>query len=177
MKHGDLTSEQASKFIEAVCSNETKMRDLLSLPFDRIPTDIPQIEYLKEDQHYYPLNQLSVGQKCTALLLIALSEGSMPIVVDQPEDALDVATVYYDVVSRLRNRKESRQFILTTHNANIAVTSDSDKYHVLKATESRGEIVCCGAIDLDNVRSAVIDHLEGGIGPYTLRGKKYELAE
>jgi len=177
MKHGDLTSEQASKFIEAVCSNEIKMRDLLSIPFDRIPTDIPQIEYLKEDQHYYPLNQLSVGQKCTALLLIALSEGSMPIVVDQPEDALDVATIYYDVVSRLRNRKESRQFILTTHNANIAVTSDSDKYHVLKATESRGEIVCCGAIDLDNVRSAVIDHLEGGTGPYTLRGKKYELAE
>ena len=177
MKQGDLTSEQASKLIEAACSNETKMRDLLSLPFDRIPADIPQIEYLKEDQQYYPLNQLSVGQKCTALLLIALSEGSMPIVVDQPEDALDVATVYYDVVSRLRNRKESRQFIITTHNANIAVTSDSDKYHVLRATESRGEIVCCGAIDLDNVRSAVIDHLEGGTGPYTLRGKKYELAE
>jgi ABC-type lipoprotein export system ATPase subunit len=90
-------------------------------------------------------NQLSVGQKCTALLLIALSEGTMPIIVDQPEDALDVATVYYDVVSRLRGRKEQRQFILTTHNPNIAVSSDTDKYHVLKATEDTGQIVCCGA--------------------------------
>jgi len=173
---GGLTTESADKLVGAILSNETKTRDLLALPFEYIPEDVPKIEFQKEDGNYYPLHRLSVGQKCTALLLIALSEGMMPIIVDQPEDALDVATVYYDVVSRLRERKESRQFILSTHNPNIAVASDSDKYHVLRSTESAGQIVCCGAIDLEEVKEAVIYQLEGGIDPYTLRGRKYGLA-
>jgi len=174
--HSELTYESASKLIDAIRSDEAKTQELLGLPFEHIPEDVPAIEYLKEDNKYYPLHELSVGQKCTALLSIALSEGTMPIIVDQPEDALDVATIYFDVVPLLRDRKENRQFILTTHNPNIAVSSDSDKYHVLKATEARGEIVCCGAIDIENVRAAVIDHLEGGTVSYTLRGKKYDLA-
>jgi len=170
-----LTIESATKLVEGILADEWKTEGCLALPFEKIPEDVPRIEFEKEDQKYYPLNELSVGQKCTALLLIALSEGTMPIIVDQPEDAIDVATVYYDVVSRLRDRKEHRQFILTTHNPNIAVSSDTDKYHVLKATEDTGQIVCCGAMDLEDVKKAVLGHLEGGIDPYTLRGKKYGL--
>lgn len=170
-----LTIESATKLVEGILADEWKTEVCLALPFEKIPEDVPRIEFEKEDQKYYPLNELSVGQKCTALLLIALSEGTMPIIVDQPEDAIDVATVYYDVVSRLRDRKEHRQFILTTHNPNIAVSSDTDKYHVLKATEDTGQIVCCGAMDLEDVKKAVLGHLEGGIDPYTLRGKKYGL--
>jgi len=171
----ELSPESAHKLIDAIWADETKTQDCLAIPYECIPEDVPKIEYLKEDGKFYPLSELSIGQKCTALLLIALSAGTMPIVIDQPEDALDVATVYQDVVSVLRGGKENRQFILTTHNPNIAVSSDSDKYHVLKATESKGQIVCCGAIDLKAVRDAVIGQLEGGIAPYTLRGKKYGL--
>ena len=131
--------------------------------------------YQKEDGNYYLLDELSVGQKCTALMLIALSEGELPIILDQPEDALDVATVYKDVVQRLRAGKDQRQFIITTHNPNVAVSSDSDKYHVLKGTATTGEIVVAGAIDLENVASEVIEHLEGGVEPYRLRGQKYNM--
>ncbi|MGA2159585.1 MAG: TrlF family AAA-like ATPase [Dehalococcoidia bacterium] len=164
-----------TKLVDAICSNDQKLNDVLDLAFSAMPEDVPDIQYLKDDGKYYPLNQISVGQKCTALLSIALSEGSIPIIIDQPEDALDVTTVYYDVVSLLRKNKEDRQFILTTHNPNIAVSSDSDKYHILKASQSNGEIVCCGAIDLDYIRDMVINHMEGGIDPYKLRGKKYNL--
>ena len=88
---------------------------------------------------------------------------------------LDVATVYKDVVQRLRTGKDQRQFIITTHNPNVAVSSDSDKYHVLKGTATTGGIVCAGAIDLENVATEVIEHLEGGVEPYRLRGRKYNL--
>jgi len=172
----ELTYESASKLIDAIRFNESKTQELLRLPFECIPKDVPTIKYLKQDGNYSPLHELSVGQKCTALLLIALSEGTMPIIVDQPEDALDVATVYFDVVSLLRDRKEHRQFVLTTHNPNIGVSSDPDKYHILKATEAKGEIVCCGAMDIESVRTEVIDHLEGGTESYELRGKKYGLS-
>ena len=93
----------------------------------------------------------------------------------EPEDALDVATVYGDVVQRLRAGKDQRQFIITTHNPNVAVSADSDKFHVLKETATTGTIACAGAIDLEKVASEVIEHLEGGIEPYKLRGQKYNM--
>ena len=172
---GGLTNTASTKVVEGIPSNDQLMRQLLSIPYQSMPEDIPEILYQKEDANYYPLDELSVGQKCTALMLIALSEGELPIIIDQPEDALDVATVYKDVVQRLRTGKDQRQFIITTHNPNVAVSSDSDKYHVLKGTATTGGIVCAGAIDLENVASEVIEHLEGGVEPYRLRGQKYNL--
>ena len=172
---GGLTNIASTKVVEGVPANDGLMRQLLSIPYKSMPEDVPEILYQKEDGNYYPLEELSVGQKCTALMLIALSEGELPILIDQPEDALDVATVYTDVVQRLRSGKDQRQFIITTHNPNVAVSSDSDKYHVLKGTATTGEIVCAGAIDLENVANEVIDHLEGGVEPYRLRGQKYNV--
>jgi len=90
---GLLTTTAATKIIEAIPANEELLKKLLALPYESMLGDVPDISYKKDDGIYYPLAQLSVGQKCTALLLIALSEGSMPIIIDQPEDALDVATV------------------------------------------------------------------------------------
>lgn len=86
-----------------------------------------------------------------------------------------MATVYLDVVQRLREGKDLRQFIITTHNPNVAVSSDSDKYHVLRGTASAGEIICAGAIDLEHIAKEVIEQLEGGVEPYRLRGQKYNL--
>ena len=172
---GGLTNTASTKVVDGIPPHEHLMRQLLSIPYQSMAEDLPEILYQKEDSNYYPLDELSVGQKCTALMLIALSEGELPIILDQPEDALDVATVYKDVVQRLRSGKDQRQFIITTHNPNVAVSSDSDKYHVLKGTATTGEIVCAGAIDLENVASEVLDHLEGGIEPYKLRGQKYNV--
>jgi len=172
---GLLTSTASEKIVDSIPTNEGLLRRLLAMPYECMPEDVPNIRYRKEDGVYYPLAQLSVGQKCTALLLIALSEGSMPIVIDQPEDALDVATVYHDIVQRLRQGKDQRQFVITTHNANVAVSSDSDMFHVLKGTATSGEIVCTGAIDLEQVARQVVDHLEGGVEPYKLRGRKYNV--
>ena len=136
---GGLTNTASTKVAEGIPSNDQLVRQLLSVPYRSMPEDVPEILYQKEDNIYYPLDELSVGQKCTALMLIALSEGQLPIIIDQPEDALDVATVYRDVVQRLRTGKDQRQFIITTHNPNVAVSSDSDKFHVLKGTAATGE--------------------------------------
>lgn len=170
-----LTENTAAKIVDALRTDDELRRDVLLLPSDQVPDDEPEILYQKDDGEYYPLAELSVGQKCTALLLIALSEGTMPIIIDQPEDALDVATVYTDVVRRLRAGKDARQFIITTHNPNVAVSSDADKYHVLRSTATEGELVCAGAIDLQHIASEVITQLEGGPDPYRLRGRKYNL--
>jgi len=118
-----------------------------------------------------------VGQKCSALLIIALSDGTMPVIIDQPEDALDIASVWEDITLKLRAGKENRQFILSTHNSSVAVASDSDKFVIIKGGAERGRVICSGAIDREEVKREVIKHLEGGPDPYRLRQRKYNIAE
>ena len=170
----DIAEENAEKLIDMLNSKE-ELKDVLALSHNVYPEDIPSIEFRKEDMNYYPLVELSVGQKSTALLIIALSEGTRPIIIDQPEDSLDNPSVYEDIVSKLRSGKEKRQFILTTHNSSVGVASDSDNFIVIKGTAKQANIECFGAIDKPKVRSEVIEHLEGGSIPYKLKSKKYNI--
>jgi len=174
VEKADLAYENAKKLIDTLNSKEA-LEDILTMSHSVYPEDIPSIEFRKEDGNHYHISELSVGQKCTALLIIALSEGTRPIIIDQPEDSLDNPSVYEDVVLKLRAGKEKRQFILTTHNSSVGVASDSDKFIILKSTAIQGNIECLGAIDRPKVRSEIIDHLEGGPDPYKLKSKKYNI--
>lgn len=170
----DITETVANKVIEKIWSIDN-FKQVLELQYSVYPDDVPSIRFRKEGSQYAELNELSVGQKCTALLIIALCDGNMPIIIDQPEDALDIISVWEDIAKKLRRGKNSRQFILTTHNSSVAVASDSDQFIVLKAGAVQGRVVATGAIDRPEVRRAVIEHLEGGDEPYKLRSRKYNI--
>jgi energy-coupling factor transporter ATP-binding protein EcfA2 len=150
---------------------------LLALEYSVSPEDLPSISFRVEDGSYTPLDELSTGQKCTALLVMALGEGNMPIVVDQPEDSLDIRSIWDDMCVRLRDSKRGRQFLFTTHNSSLAVASDSDKFIVLAADAKKGEAVLSGAIDGDEVRRHVILLLEGGPPTYFLKHRKYNVTD
>ena len=167
-----LAKANIERLVELLNSAED-LSEVLSLSYSVHPQDIPSIQFRKDDNIYYPISEISTGQKCTSLLIIALSEGTRPIIIDQPEDSLDTTSVYEDIVTKLRAGKERRQFILTTHNASVGVASDSDNFIVLKSTSSTGKIDCFGAIDRETVRKQILQHLEGGPRPYKLRYKKY----
>ncbi|MCX9012282.1 MAG: AAA family ATPase [Candidatus Methanoperedens sp.] len=170
----NIAQETSTKIVEKLWSIEN-FEDILRIQHTCYPEDSPSIKFQKEDGNYYPLKELSVGQKCTALLIIALLEGKMPVIIDQPEDALDVASVWEDITLKLRGNKENRQFILTTHNSSVAVASDSDKFIVLEAGAHRAGVRATGAIDRNDVRKEVMEHLEGGDEPYLIRQKKYNI--
>jgi len=70
-------------------------------------------------QTWKELTQLSTGQKATAVLLLLLLESDAPLVVDQPEDDLDNRFIADSIVPTMRDEKKKRQFIFSTHNANI----------------------------------------------------------
>ena len=72
------------------------------------------------------LEALSTGQKATAVLLLLLLESDAPLIVDQPEDDLDNRFITQGVVPRMREEKRRRQFIFSTHNANIPVLADAE---------------------------------------------------
>ena len=169
----EMSREQADNFIGFLLSLQDR-RQLLSLSYEYESEDKPRIEYRKPDGEYAEIARLSVGQKCSALVMIALADQGRTVVMDQPEDSLDVISVYDDVSRTLRSGKDSRQFIVTTHNPNVAVTSDTDMYHVVNADANKGWIDTSAAMDADKLRGRVMQQLEGGPEAYQLRRKKYE---
>ena len=146
---------------------------LLGLEYNVMPQDRPEIKYALSDGSFESLSKLSVGQKCTAMLMIALSEGVAPVVIDQPEDSLDIRSIWDDICSRIRHGKERRQFIFTTHSSSVAVASDSDKFIILEGDATHSEVLFSGSMDHSPVSQKVLDYLEGGDKTYRAKFRKY----
>jgi len=173
----NLTDEKVKNLSDHLL-NTKGYEELLLLQYKAFPQDRPEIKYNIGDNkspNFVTLNNLSTGQKCTAMIILALSEGTMPIIIDQPEDSLDIRAIWDDMCTKLRSGKELRQFIFTTHNSSVAVASDTDRFMIMTASATKGEIVFAGAIDNETVRAEVIKYLEGGLTTYRLKYLKYDI--
>ena len=148
------------------------LKNLYELELMKLP-DLPQIKFEVEPRKERPLNELSVGTKSTIIVSLAMIEGRVPLIIDQPEDSLDTQFIYRQIVERLRKEKECRQFILTTHNPNIVVAADAELSYVLDATADKGTIKSEGGIDRIDTNKLVLLHLEGGPEAFKLRAQKY----
>lgn len=125
------------------------------------------------------LEALSTGQKATAVLLLLLLESEAPLVVDQPEDDLDNRFITEGIVPIMRQEKRRRQFVFSTHNANIPVLGDAELILGLtaagEAAQGQAEIAAehMGSIDSRPVRELVEEILEGGKDAFEMRRSKY----
>jgi len=125
------------------------------------------------------LEELSTGQKATAVLLLLLLESDAPLVVDQPEDDLDNRFITEGIVPRMREEKQRRQFVFSTHNANIPVLGDAELIIGLTASgeadggHARIAAEHVGSIDDRPVRELVEEILEGGKDAFERRRRKY----
>ena len=132
-----------------------------------------------EPPTWQTLEALSTGQKATAVLLLLLLESEAPLVVDQPEDDLDNRFIAEGVVPIMRQEKRRRQFVFSTHNANIPVLGDAELILGLAASgeggEGRARIATehMGSIDSRPVRELVEEILEGGKDAFEMRRSKY----
>jgi len=132
-----------------------------------------------EDAQWQTLEELSTGQKATAVLLLLLLEANAPLVVDQPEDDLDNRFITDGVVPRMKEEKRRRQFIFATHNANIPVLGDAELIVGLTASGEAGQGKAklpsehMGSIDTLLVRELVEEVLEGGKDAFEMRRRKY----
>ena len=132
-----------------------------------------------EPANWQALRSLSTGQKATAVLLLLLLESEAPLVVDQPEDDLDNRFITESVVPIIRQEKCRRQFVFSTHNANIPVLGDAELILGLAATgdarEGQARIATAhmASIDSGPVREMVEELLEGGKVAFEMRRSKY----
>jgi len=171
-----LPPAQAERIVEA--GDEMRMQvEELDLP----STTIIKLNVSPEgqDSSWKSLDDLSTGQKATAILLLLLLESEGPLVVDQPEDDLDNRFITEDIVPRMREEKRRRQFIFATHNANIPVLGDAELIIGLSAAGEAGQGHAqlkpeyMGSIDNHQVSAMVKEVLEGGRAAFETRRIKY----
>ena len=131
-------------------------------------------------------------------LILAESNGTWPLLIDQPEDDLDSRSIYDEVVPFLKDKKKERQIIMVTHNANLVVGADSEQIIVANRNGDdrqnedgkqfnylTGSIEfsypkiknCPDTLNSRGVREHACDILDGGKTAFELRRNKYNLTK
>ena len=164
-------SRQAAQEIARLPKYRKRELEEIALPeridlFLNVGSDKPE---MKE------VNNLSTGQRCTALLHLLLLDSRDPLIIDQPEDNLDNAFIAEHVVKVLRTSKTNRQFLFATHNANIPIFGDAEWIGVLQEENQTAKLKACGSIDSPEVKNLAADILEGGREAFNRRREKYGL--
>lgn len=147
------------------------------------------------------IDVMSPGKKALVLLklLIDLAESKCPILIDQPEDDLDNRSIFEDLIPFIKKKKQDRQIIIVTHNANVVLGSDAEEVIVanqqginspnkeyrfeyrsgsiendVPIINSEGNIEL-GILNGQGIQQHVCDILEGGEKAFELRKNKYHI--
>lgn len=119
-----------------------------------------------------PFSELTEGLRALAIKEISFAASDLPVVSDQPEDAVPTRSVFDSLVPTLREQRTGRQFIVVSHDANIVVASDVERVCVLQANEDGSPHT--GTLFDPVIRNAALEHLEGGQAAFKLRAARYE---
>ena len=137
--------------------------------------DVIEVQLQVAQGNYRRLEDLSHGQKCMVVLMVALAEGEFPLLVDQPEDALHAPSIEEGIVATLRSSRGSRQCVFATRNANILVSADAEQIIALEADAQKGHVAGTGSLDRFDHRRLIIYHIEGGEEAFQRRKTMYTL--
>ncbi|WJH40592.1 hypothetical protein N7E02_08230 [Aliirhizobium terrae] len=183
IRAGSQALQTAYGFTSAGADRIAQHGDVLALEIEECelpPEAVVELNVGPEgSQTWKQLDDLSTGQKATAVLLLLLLESEAPLIVDQPEDDLDNRFIADSIVPAMRVEKRRRQFIFSSHNANIPVLGDAEQIIGLQPIVDGGierTIISedlSGSIDAPKVKDLVKKLLEGGQRAFTTRREKY----
>jgi len=163
----EFTDAMAKRFVEYFSQDRVRFKLETIYPEDKITIE------LRVNDEFKPIEELSIGQKATALLLLLFAYENRILIFDQPEEDLDNRFIYEDVVKILREFKGKRQIIIATHNANIPVIGDAELIFVLEAEKDKCKIINRGSVDKDSIKQHIKNIMEGGEEAFKLRIEKY----
>jgi ABC-type lipoprotein export system ATPase subunit len=173
-----FSDEEIDRIIERVRENYS-YEDFEALTYEDRPhilvTKVVDVDGQKKNISK-SISKLSLGQQQSILLAILIqSKNNIPLLIDQPEDHLDSEFIYKTIVTNLKKIKETRQVIIVTHNANIAVLGDAELIIPLRSTNDKTSIVNAGSIDRESIQKDCCAILEGGERAFSHRKKIYSL--
>jgi hypothetical protein len=122
-----------------------------------------------------PIERLAHGQKCTAILIIALADGTDPLIIDQPEDGLHAPWIEEYLVAKLRDLCGGRQYNFATRSPGLVVSADADAdadaemIITLTSDAKNGVVEATGSLERHDLNALTLSHLEGGPVPFKRR--------
>ena len=125
----------------------------------------------QDKENYRQTENLSTGQRCTAILPIVFAASSNPLVIDQPEDNLDNKYIADSIHKIIKRKKDFRQLIFVTHNPNIPVLSDAEYNLFLDYKNRKSKVDANGKIE--EVKKSILTLLEGGEEAFKRRSEIY----
>ena len=168
----NIRGAQAANLISA---GEPLLRELEEMAVGHAVEVLLDISSNGGQRELRTMEELSKGQRATALLLLLLGASTAPLVIDQPEDDLDNRFIYDGVVAHLRKLKGVRQIIASTHNANVPVLGDAELIVALQGDGQHGKPAADGIGSLDDaaIRAHAENILEGGPAAFNARHHLY----
>jgi DNA repair ATPase RecN len=161
-----------------ISTGQLNLKQVLQLDeivYDDIPIILLNDRPSEANSKARPIDELSPGQRCSAILPILLLNGDMPLIIDQPEDNLDNRLVRQVIVNILSSIKLRRQVIVATHNPNIPVLGDSEQVIVLRAVEEKEcRVDATGDLDDPQVVKFITEIMEGGREAFQYRQSIYQ---
>lgn len=133
--------------------------------------------YLLDGAQYKASAELSIGQRCTAVLPILLADRGDVLIIDQPEDHLDNAFVAETLVPGLLRRSPNDQVIMSSHNANIPVLGEADMVVVMGSDGRRGFVAHAGGLEVPQTVESINRVMEGGRAAFSRRASFYETTQ
>lgn len=124
------------------------------------------------------IGRLSPGERGLLLLVFYLlvDKDDIPLVIDQPEENLDNQTIYRILVTCIKAAKQHRQVIMVTHNPNLAVVCDAEQIIYASCDKTNNLFgYMSGAIESPEIKTKVVDILEGTEPAFINRKRKYGL--
>ena len=168
-----LSKETAKKVITGLIDGRVKIKveatDVASV-ISQLLRNRYEIDYLNsvKTQNGDCFKDMTGGQKAIALLelIFRFDDEKYPILIDQPEDDLDVGGVATDLVNFIKSEKQERQIIVVTHNASLVVCSDTEEVlvsDIKRVSSGKYDFTYgVGAIENPERRNDIIRVLEGG---------------
>lgn len=168
----EASAEQAARQIRSATEETFDFR-IAQLEWLRRQTDIEKYRTYRLVYSGRDIENLSFGQRCTAVLIFLLQMGSAPVIIDEPEAHLDSLLIARYLVQMIKSRKDKRQMIFATHNANFVINGDADLIHHLSINDDgRTEVRSFAIEDLEG-REKLLG-LEGGHDAFRARAARYQ---
>lgn len=109
---------------------------------------------------YKSLTKLSTGERNAAMMVLLMNQGAFgPLIIDEPEQYLDVKSITGMLIPRMRILKTQQQIICVTRDEHILVSGDAEQ---VIATQSEKKLeVITGDINNKEIQKQILEIFEG----------------
>jgi len=112
------------------------------------------------DSKYKSWAGLSTGERNAAMMVLLMNQGAFgPLIIDEPEQHLDVKSITGMLIPRMRKLKTQQQIICVTRDEHILVSGDAEQV-IATQLEEKLEVIT-GDINNKKIQEQILEIFEG----------------